>query len=100
MDYLLEFGEWLYCQNFPLADPQHQIQWAIDILLHINTDHKESNSMFLVIAMHFVSLLSKSMFSCSRIVNYFLFFSINREDWFQGMQIERTVEEREFPRRY
>ncbi|KAK6293450.1 hypothetical protein J4Q44_G00357760 [Coregonus suidteri] len=43
VDYLLEFGECLYCQNFHLADAQHQIQWAIDILLHMNTDHKESN---------------------------------------------------------
>ncbi|CAB1312512.1 unnamed protein product [Coregonus sp. 'balchen'] len=43
VDYLLEFGEWLYCQNFPLADAQHQIQWAIDILLHMITDQEESN---------------------------------------------------------
>eukprot|EP00063_Salmo_salar_P080807 XP_014055642.1 PREDICTED: cilia- and flagella-associated protein 46 isoform X6 [Salmo salar] len=42
-DFLLEFGEWLYCQNFPLADAQHQIQWAIDILLHMITDQEESN---------------------------------------------------------
>ncbi|XP_029553954.1 cilia- and flagella-associated protein 46 isoform X5 [Salmo trutta] len=41
-DFLLEFGEWLYCQNFPLADAQHQIQWAIDILLHMITDQEES----------------------------------------------------------
>ncbi|XP_029496742.2 cilia- and flagella-associated protein 46 isoform X1 [Oncorhynchus nerka] len=42
-DFLLEFGEWLYCQNFPLSDAQHQIQWAIDILLHMITDQEESN---------------------------------------------------------
>ncbi|XP_056147442.1 cilia- and flagella-associated protein 46 [Lampris incognitus] len=38
---LLEFGEWLYCQNFPIPDAQHQIQWAIDILLHMNADFAE-----------------------------------------------------------
>ncbi|XP_068423801.1 cilia- and flagella-associated protein 46 isoform X2 [Clinocottus analis] len=31
---LLEFGEWLYCHNFPKANAQDQVQWAIDILLH------------------------------------------------------------------
>ncbi|XP_010783908.1 protein CFAP46-like, partial [Notothenia coriiceps] len=30
---LLEFGEWLYCHNFPKADAHHQVQWAIDLLL-------------------------------------------------------------------
>ncbi|XP_034148794.1 cilia- and flagella-associated protein 46 isoform X2 [Esox lucius] len=42
VDYLLEFGEWLYCQNFPLVDAQHQIHWAIDILLHINTELEDT----------------------------------------------------------
>ncbi|XP_071380722.1 cilia- and flagella-associated protein 46 [Centroberyx affinis] len=41
MGFLLEFGEWLYCQNFPKADAQHQIQWAIDILLHMDTEQAE-----------------------------------------------------------
>lgn len=38
-DYLLEFGQWLYCSEFPLEDAMDQIQWAIDILLNfkINT---------------------------------------------------------------
>ncbi|XP_070772644.1 cilia- and flagella-associated protein 46 [Enoplosus armatus] len=35
---LLEFGEWLYCHNFPKADVQHQVQWAIDVLLHLETE--------------------------------------------------------------
>ncbi|XP_044070722.1 cilia- and flagella-associated protein 46 isoform X2 [Siniperca chuatsi] len=35
---LLEFGEWLYCHNFPKTDAQHQVQWAIDILLHLETE--------------------------------------------------------------
>lgn len=35
---LLEFGEWLYCHNFPRADGQHQVEWAVDILLHMGTN--------------------------------------------------------------
>ncbi|XP_034754581.1 cilia- and flagella-associated protein 46 isoform X3 [Etheostoma cragini] len=38
---LLEFGEWLYCHNFPKDNAQHQVQWAIDILLHLETEHAE-----------------------------------------------------------
>ncbi|KAM7385133.1 hypothetical protein PAMP_001229 [Pampus punctatissimus] len=38
---LLEFGEWLYCHNFPKADAQQQVQWAIDILLHLETKQTE-----------------------------------------------------------
>ncbi|XP_043992577.1 cilia- and flagella-associated protein 46 isoform X2 [Gambusia affinis] len=32
---LLEFGGWLYFHNFPKSDAQLQVQWAIDILLHL-----------------------------------------------------------------
>ncbi|XP_008297596.1 tetratricopeptide repeat protein 40 [Stegastes partitus] len=35
---LLEFGECLHCHNFPKADAQHQVQWAIDILLHLEPE--------------------------------------------------------------
>ncbi|XP_068184453.1 cilia- and flagella-associated protein 46 isoform X2 [Antennarius striatus] len=35
---LLEFGEWLYLHNFPRRDAQCQIQWAIDLLLHEDTE--------------------------------------------------------------
>lgn len=38
---LLELGAWLYCHNFPKADAQHQVQWAIDILLHVEPEHTE-----------------------------------------------------------
>ncbi|XP_031140179.1 cilia- and flagella-associated protein 46 isoform X1 [Sander lucioperca] len=38
---LLEFGEWLYCHNFPKGNAQHQVQWAIDILLHLETEQAE-----------------------------------------------------------
>ncbi|KAI3362965.1 hypothetical protein L3Q82_011639 [Scortum barcoo] len=38
---LLEFGEWLHCHNFSKADAQHQVQWAIDILLHLETEQTE-----------------------------------------------------------
>uniref|UniRef100_A0A087XKH0 Cilia and flagella associated protein 46 n=1 Tax=Poecilia formosa TaxID=48698 RepID=A0A087XKH0_POEFO len=32
---LLEFGGWLYSHNFPKSDAQLPVQWAIDILLHL-----------------------------------------------------------------
>ncbi|XP_041116568.1 cilia- and flagella-associated protein 46 [Polyodon spathula] len=35
VDYLLEFGEWLYKNQFPITDSLYQIEWAIDILLHM-----------------------------------------------------------------
>ncbi|XP_072246405.1 cilia- and flagella-associated protein 46 [Leuresthes tenuis] len=39
---LLEFAEWLYCNNFPKADARNQVQWAIDILLQPEPDQAES----------------------------------------------------------
>ncbi|KAL6101538.1 cfap46 [Pungitius sinensis] len=38
---LLEFGQWLYCHDFPKADAQNQVQWAIDILLHLESEEAE-----------------------------------------------------------
>ncbi|XP_059214821.1 cilia- and flagella-associated protein 46 [Centropristis striata] len=38
---LLEFGEWLYCHNFPKIDAQHQIQWATDVLLQLGSEQEE-----------------------------------------------------------
>nr|XP_046258124.1 cilia- and flagella-associated protein 46 isoform X1 [Scatophagus argus] len=38
---LLEFGEWLYCHSFPKTDAQHQVQWAIDILLHMEPEQTD-----------------------------------------------------------
>ncbi|XP_056252103.1 cilia- and flagella-associated protein 46 [Seriola aureovittata] len=38
---MLEFGEWLYCHNFPKATAQHQVEWAIDILLHLEPEQEE-----------------------------------------------------------
>ncbi|MEQ2283475.1 hypothetical protein AMECASPLE_011672, partial [Ameca splendens] len=35
---LLEFGAWLYCHNFPTSEAQLQVQWAIDILLHLGSE--------------------------------------------------------------
>ncbi|CAH1785035.1 unnamed protein product [Owenia fusiformis] len=34
-DYLLEFGQWLYCNEFPLNDALDQLEWTIDILLNM-----------------------------------------------------------------
>lgn len=33
VEYLLEFSEWLYQQQFPVQDALDQLQWATDILL-------------------------------------------------------------------
>ncbi|KAM6916250.1 cilia- and flagella-associated protein 46 [Xenentodon cancila] len=38
---LLEFGKWLYSNNFSKVDAQHQVQWAIDILLHVEPGQAE-----------------------------------------------------------
>ncbi|KAF0027185.1 hypothetical protein F2P81_019926 [Scophthalmus maximus] len=38
---VLEFGQWLYCHNFPKASAQHLVQWAIDILLHLEPEEAE-----------------------------------------------------------
>ncbi|KAF5902114.1 cilia- and flagella-associated protein 46 isoform X3, partial [Clarias magur] len=41
---LLEFAEWLYYSNFPLAEAQLQIQSTIDILLSTGVDASQSDS--------------------------------------------------------
>ncbi|GAA6225204.1 cilia- and flagella-associated protein 46 [Lates japonicus] len=38
---VLEFAEWLYCHSFPKANAQNQVQWAIDILLHLEPEQTE-----------------------------------------------------------
>nr|XP_042712700.1 cilia- and flagella-associated protein 46 isoform X3 [Chrysemys picta bellii] len=35
VDYLMEFAEWLYCNQFPLNDAIKHLDWAVDILLHL-----------------------------------------------------------------
>ncbi|XP_053548919.1 cilia- and flagella-associated protein 46-like [Bombina bombina] len=35
VDYLMEFAEWLYCNQFPLRDALNQLDWAVDILLQM-----------------------------------------------------------------
>ncbi|KAM4591923.1 cilia- and flagella-associated protein 46-like [Odontesthes bonariensis] len=41
---LLEFAEWLYCNNFPKADARVQVQSAIDILLQPGPEQAEHES--------------------------------------------------------
>ncbi|KAJ8317581.1 hypothetical protein KUTeg_005485 [Tegillarca granosa] len=38
VDYLIEFGQWLYCNEFPLQDAIDQIEWAVDIMLNMKTE--------------------------------------------------------------
>ena len=45
-DYLLEFGQWLYCNEFPVQDSLEQIEWAIDILLNMKFEKREKEGMW------------------------------------------------------
>lgn len=38
---LLEFGEWLYSHNYPRAEAQQQVQWAVDVLLHVHSEQAD-----------------------------------------------------------
>ncbi|XP_029305800.1 cilia- and flagella-associated protein 46 isoform X3 [Cottoperca gobio] len=38
---LLEFGEWLYCHDYSNTDAHHQVQCAVDILLHSETEQAD-----------------------------------------------------------
>nr|XP_022339451.1 cilia- and flagella-associated protein 46-like isoform X3 [Crassostrea virginica] len=38
VDYLLEFGQWLYSNEFPLQDAIDQLEWAVDIMLNMKTE--------------------------------------------------------------
>ncbi|XP_062591392.1 cilia- and flagella-associated protein 46-like [Saccostrea cucullata] len=38
VDYLLEFGQWLYSNEFPLQDAVDQLEWAVDIMLNMKTE--------------------------------------------------------------
>ncbi|ESP03735.1 hypothetical protein LOTGIDRAFT_237561 [Lottia gigantea] len=35
IDYLLEFSQWLYVNQFPIEDSIDQVEWAVDILLNM-----------------------------------------------------------------
>ncbi|XP_051937204.1 cilia- and flagella-associated protein 46 [Hippocampus zosterae] len=43
VSFLMAFGAWLYCHNMSTEEAQHQVQWAIDILLHLETDQSENS---------------------------------------------------------
>lgn len=38
VDYIMEFSEWLYHNQFPLEDVVFHLEWAIDILLRMRPD--------------------------------------------------------------
>ena len=38
IDLLIEFGQWLYSNEFPLQDAIDQIEWAVDIILNMKTE--------------------------------------------------------------
>uniref|UniRef100_H2ZYN0 Cilia and flagella associated protein 46 n=1 Tax=Latimeria chalumnae TaxID=7897 RepID=H2ZYN0_LATCH len=43
IDYLIEFGEWLYCNHFPITDAINQLEWAVEILLNMNSAEKSKD---------------------------------------------------------
>ncbi|XP_077469731.1 cilia- and flagella-associated protein 46 [Stigmatopora argus] len=45
ISFLLAFGAWLYCHNMSTEEAQHQVQWAIDILLHLGTGQSEKSGV-------------------------------------------------------
>lgn len=50
VEYLLEFGQWLYSNQFPTVDAQDQVEWAIDILLSIKqSEEAKGIKAFLVL---------------------------------------------------
>nr|XP_009668849.1 PREDICTED: tetratricopeptide repeat protein 40 [Struthio camelus australis] len=42
VDYLMEFAEWLHCNQFPLTDVIAPLRWAIDILLRMKFSAQSS----------------------------------------------------------
>lgn len=44
VDFLLEFAEWLYCNDLPMSDAKLQTQSAIDILLSSGLDNSQSDN--------------------------------------------------------
>ena len=42
MEYLVEFGQWLYVNDFPLQDAMDQVEWAADILLNMTAQASQS----------------------------------------------------------
>ncbi|XP_037255322.1 cilia- and flagella-associated protein 46 isoform X3 [Falco rusticolus] len=50
IDYLVEFAEWLYCNQFPLSDVIRSLDWVVDLLLHMkfpmqSSQEKEKNTI-------------------------------------------------------
>ncbi|KAM9810017.1 cilia- and flagella-associated protein 46 isoform 2-T2 [Syngnathus typhle] len=43
VSFLLAFGAWMFCHNLSTEEAQHQVQWAIDILLHLETEQSEKS---------------------------------------------------------
>ncbi|KAJ8418005.1 hypothetical protein AAFF_G00137140 [Aldrovandia affinis] len=43
VEYLLDFGEWLYCNHFPTADALQLIHWAEDVLLHTQSGDQQGH---------------------------------------------------------
>ncbi|XP_010191684.1 PREDICTED: tetratricopeptide repeat protein 40, partial [Mesitornis unicolor] len=42
VDYLMEFAEWLYCNQFPLSEVIKPLDWAVDLLLQMEVSLESS----------------------------------------------------------
>nr|XP_014352574.1 PREDICTED: cilia- and flagella-associated protein 46 [Latimeria chalumnae] len=60
IDYLIEFGEWLYCNHFPITDAINQLEWAVEILLNMNSAEKSKDGEDMDLK---IKLKSKTKFS-------------------------------------
>ncbi|KAM6416110.1 cilia- and flagella-associated protein 46 [Rhynochetos jubatus] len=42
VNYLMEFAEWLYCNQFPISDVTKALDWVVDLLLHMEFSMRSS----------------------------------------------------------
>ena len=62
-DYLLEFGQWLYCNEFPLVNAINQVEWAVDILLNMKFEvEQKKETLGMVKYCMFALISAKSSF--------------------------------------
>lgn len=52
VEYLLEFAEWLYCNELRLDDCRDQLEWAIDILMNIKTETEQGQGQAIKISFY------------------------------------------------
>lgn len=69
---LLEFGEWLYRQNFPKEDVQQQVQFAIDIFLQKESDQTGGTGISKIFFIIFIGIIGVGIFNPSPCVYIYI----------------------------